>query len=96
MERYLITMKKMCKGDFGESFVYAGQTVTGLLKTKLPVSARLGIQQMLLGNTWFIAWNCGGDEARNLHRLPDCRLVGIAYFSAAFDIWTAFAEGFCR
>ena len=32
MERYLITMKKMCKGDFGESFVYAGQTVTGLLK----------------------------------------------------------------
>ena len=51
MERYLITMKKMCKGDFGESFVYAGQTVTGLLKTKLPVSARLGIQQMLLGVT---------------------------------------------
>ena len=40
MERYLITMKKMCKGD--------------------------------------------------------CRFVGIAYFSAAFDIWTAFAEGFCR
>ena len=35
MERYLITMK----------------TVTGLLKTKLPVSARLGIQQMLLGVT---------------------------------------------
>ena len=51
MERYLITMKKMCKGDFGESFVYAGQTVTGLLKTKLPVSSRLGIQQMLLGVT---------------------------------------------
>lgn len=51
MERYLLTMKKMCMGDFGESFVYSGQTVTGLLKTKLPVSARLGIQQMLLGVT---------------------------------------------
>lgn len=49
MERYALTMKKMCMGDFGESFVYAGQTVTGLLKTRLPVSARLGIQQMLLG-----------------------------------------------
>lgn len=51
MERYVLTMKKMCMGDFGESFVYAGQTVTGLLKTRLPVSARLGIQQMLLGVT---------------------------------------------
>lgn len=51
MERYALTMKKMCMGDFGESFVYAGQTVTGLLKTRLPVSARLGIQQMLLGVT---------------------------------------------
>lgn len=49
MERYALTMKKMCMGDFGESFVYAGQTVTGLIKTRLPVSARLGIQQMLLG-----------------------------------------------
>ena len=51
MERYVLTLKKMCMGDFGESFVYAGQTVTGLLKTRLPVSARLGIQQMLLGVT---------------------------------------------
>lgn len=49
MERYLITMKNMCMGDFGESFVYAGQTVSGLIHDRLPVSARLGIQQMLLG-----------------------------------------------
>jgi oligopeptide transport system permease protein len=51
LERYLLTMKKLCKGDFGESFVYAGQTVSGLLRDRLPVSARLGIQQMLLGVT---------------------------------------------
>lgn len=49
MERYLITMKKMCMGDFGESFVYAGQTVGKLVHDRLPVSARLGLQQMLLG-----------------------------------------------
>ena len=49
MERYLVTMKNMCMGDFGESFVYAGQTVGGLIHDRLPVSARLGIQQMLLG-----------------------------------------------
>lgn len=49
MERYVLTMKNMCKGEFGESFVYAGQTVTGLIHDRLPVSARLGIQEMLLG-----------------------------------------------
>lgn len=49
MERYWMTMKRMCQGDFGESFVYAGQTVSGIIKTKLPVSARLGLQQMILG-----------------------------------------------
>ena len=49
MERYVLTMKRMCRGDFGESFVYAGQTVTGLIRDRLPVSARLGLQQMLLG-----------------------------------------------
>ena len=49
MERYVTQMTNMMKGDFGESFVYAGQTVSGLLRDRLPVSARLGIQQMLLG-----------------------------------------------
>lgn len=51
MERYVLTIKNMCHGDFGESVVYAGQTVSGLVKNRLPVSARLGIQQMLLGVT---------------------------------------------
>lgn len=51
MERYIITMKGICVGDFGESFVYAGQTVGGIIKEKLPVSARLGIQQVVLGVT---------------------------------------------
>lgn len=49
MERYVLTMKDLCRGQFGESFVYAGQTVSGLIHDRLPVSARLGIQQMLLG-----------------------------------------------
>lgn len=51
MERYAITMVNMAKGDFGESFVYAGQTIGKLIHDRLPVSARLGIQQMLLGVT---------------------------------------------
>lgn len=51
MERYLITIKNMAQGNFGESFVYAGQTVNSLLRTRLPVSARLGLQQMIFGVT---------------------------------------------
>lgn len=51
MERYGLTMWKMLHGDFGESFVYAGVTVTDIIRTRLPVSARIGLQQMLLGVT---------------------------------------------
>lgn len=51
MERYVITMKGIAVGDFGESFVYAGQTVQGLIRDRLPVSARLGVQQVVLGVT---------------------------------------------
>ena len=49
LERYGITMKNMLRGEFGESVVYAGQTVSKLVHDRLPVSARLGIQQMVLG-----------------------------------------------
>lgn len=51
MERYAITMLNMARGDFGESVVYAGQTVGKLVHDRLPVSARLGLQQMILGVT---------------------------------------------
>lgn len=49
MERYFITMKGLLHGDFGESIIYEGETVQSIIKAKGPVSARLGIQQMLLG-----------------------------------------------
>lgn len=49
MERYVITMKGLAQGDFGESIIYPGQTVQSIIKDKLPASARLGIQQLLLG-----------------------------------------------
>jgi oligopeptide transport system permease protein len=51
MERYVITMKGMLHGDFGESVVYQGQTLQSIIKEKLPVSARLGLQQLILGVT---------------------------------------------
>lgn len=51
LERYVITMKGLLVGDFGESIIYQGQTVQSIIREKGPVSARLGIQQMLLGVT---------------------------------------------
>lgn len=51
LERYVITMKGLLVGDFGESVIYQGQTVQSIIREKGPVSARLGIQQMLLGVT---------------------------------------------
>lgn len=51
MQRYVITMLNMLQGDFGESVVYEGQTLISILQDKLPVSARLGLQQMIFGVT---------------------------------------------
>lgn len=49
LERYAVTMKGLLRGDFGESIIYQGQTVQSIVAEKGPVSARLGIQQLLLG-----------------------------------------------
>lgn len=49
MERYVITMKGMLHGDFGESVVYEGQTLQDIIRDKLPVSARLGLQSLIFG-----------------------------------------------
>ena len=52
VERYVITMKNMVlKGDFGESIIRPGETFSKNLQTKLPVTIRLSVQQILLGVT---------------------------------------------
>jgi oligopeptide transport system permease protein len=49
LERYVITVNNMLHGEFGESIVTPGETLSGALKEKLPASARLGLQQMIIG-----------------------------------------------
>lgn len=52
VERYFITLKNyIVNQEFGESIVRAGDTVSSIVKAKMPVSARLGIQQILVGVT---------------------------------------------
>lgn len=49
-QRYIKTMQGIVlRGDFGESILYPGQTMQSIIKEKMPVSARLGIQQALIG-----------------------------------------------
>lgn len=50
LQRYIKTMQGIVlRGDFGESILYPGQTMQSIIKEKMPVSARLGIQQVLIG-----------------------------------------------
>jgi oligopeptide transport system permease protein len=51
LERYLVTMTGMLRGDFGMSVLYGGESVQSILITRLPISAQLGVQQILLGVT---------------------------------------------
>ena len=75
MERYVITMKGICKGEFGESVVYAGQTVQKLIHDRLPVSARLGLWDAGVPAAPGLAWHAirlpGVRRRRSLHRRDD-------------------------
>jgi oligopeptide transport system permease protein len=51
-ERYIKTMSGIIlRGDFGQSIVYPGQTMQSIIKQKMPISARLGLQQIIVGVT---------------------------------------------
>lgn len=51
LERYLITMKGMLHGDFGESVRMPGYDIQRLLRETLAPSARLGLQSIFIGIT---------------------------------------------
>lgn len=48
-QRYLMTMNGILHFDFGTSLTFPGQTMQSIIKAKLPVSARLGIQTLIFG-----------------------------------------------
>lgn len=96
MERYVITMKGICKGEFGESVVYAGQTVQKLIHDRLPVSARLGIQQVLVGITIGLLLGILAAMRRKLLGLYGDRPVGPLDFHSEPDLWSDASENFRR
>ena len=54
-EQYVVYMKNVIHGDFGVSISKKGQSVTEIIKTRLPVTAKLGViafvVSMLVGIT---------------------------------------------
>ncbi|MGL5152499.1 MAG: ABC transporter permease [Clostridium sp.] len=81
MERYVKTMKGIVNFDFGPSLVYQEQTVQEILKDKLPVSARLGLQQMILGIS--VGLTLGVVAAMNKGKKTDYIVVTIAVLLAS-------------
>lgn len=49
VERYIINMSNVLKGDFGESYVTPGLTANQIIKGRFPASARLGLQAVAIG-----------------------------------------------
>lgn len=48
-ERYVIYLKNLLHGNLGESMISPGVTANQIIKTKIPVSARLGLQAIAFG-----------------------------------------------
>ncbi|MDR1588929.1 MAG: ABC transporter permease [Oscillospiraceae bacterium] len=79
--RYVITMRGLLRGDFGMSAVYEGDTVPNIIASKLPVSARLGLQQMLVGVTLGIL--LGVVSALKNGRAADFAIIALAAFAVS-------------
>ena len=69
-QQYLTYMKDALHGDFGESLKQRGRTVTSIIVSKFPVSARVGglsvIVALLVGS--YPSWQDAGQrDLRDLH-----------------------------
>ena len=90
VERYFITLKNyIVNQEFGESIVRAGDTVSSIVKAKMPVSARLGIQQILVGVT--LGLLLGIIAAMNRGKIVDyIILVGAMLFASVPSLVLSF------
>ena len=57
-ERYVTYMKGALRLDFGDSLKQRGRTVTGIITTKFPVSAKLGLMAVVLALTIGVPAGC--------------------------------------
>ncbi|HEY0221829.1 ABC transporter permease [Lactovum miscens] len=65
IQQYFIYLKNFFTGDFGTSFSQKNQPVAAMILQRLPVSAELGLQAMLIGLVIGIPMGVGSARHRN-------------------------------
>ena len=83
--QYLIYMKSLLRGDFGESVVYPGRSVAETIATTSPVSAAIGAPALLIGLIIGVA--LGVIAALYKNRWPDYVVMFIAIMGVTIPVF---------
>lgn len=83
--QYLIYMKSLLHGDFGESVVYPGRSVAETIATTSPVSAAIGAPALLIGLVIGVA--LGVIAALYKNRWPDYVVMFIAIMGVTIPVF---------
>ncbi len=75
-EQYVVYLKNLVKGDFGESLKNPGRDVRGTIMSQLPVTGQIGAQAIAMG--FFIGIVLGIIAAFNRNKSPDYFVIFIA------------------
>ncbi|MCF6460873.1 ABC transporter permease [Clostridium sp. Cult3] len=96
-EQYVIYLKRLLKGDFGESMKSRVETVNDMIKRGFPVSAYLGLQALIIALCFGPA--LGAMAALNQNRWPDYLSMIIAILGISvpsFILGTVFIQFLAR
>lgn len=83
--QYLIYMKSLLHGDFGESVVYPGRSVAETIATTSPVSAAIGAPALLIGLV--IGVGLGVIAALYKNRWPDYVVMFVAIMGVTIPVF---------
>jgi oligopeptide transport system permease protein len=83
--QYLMYMKNLLQGDFGESVVFPGRSVTDTIKNTSPVSGIIGGSALIIG--LIIGVTLGIIAALNKNRWPDYLVMFIAILGVTIPIF---------
>ncbi len=75
-EQYILYIKNVLHGDFGESIIYPGQKISATIKKTAPISGKFGFIALSIG--FFIGITMGFVAALNRGKWPDYLVIAIA------------------
>lgn len=83
--QYLMYMKNLLQGDFGESVVYPGRSVAGVITSTSPISAAVGGPALLIG--LLLGVGLGIIAALFKNRWPDYLVMCIAIMGVTIPVF---------